>query len=231
MGVSAAVFAILVAVTGLLLNHTEDFQLDSRHVQADWVLDWYGIEAPERLVSFPVEGRYVTLMGEHLYLDRREIEGQHRDLVGAVALSEIIVVAVSGSIVLLTARGELIERLQGKDGVPAGMKRIGKDAEGRVIVEGGHDFYRSDTDFLRWEKARPDAASVRWSSPGTPGPQLKTALHRHFRGEVLPVERVLLDLHSGRFFGRYGPWVIDAAALLITLLALSGVWIWLRRRR
>jgi len=56
-------------------------------------------------------------------------------------------------------------------------------------------------------------------------------LQRHFRGEVLPVERVLLDLHSGRFFGRFGPWIFDTIAVLLILLALSGTWIWLKRKR
>ncbi len=231
MGVSAALFAILVAITGVLLNHTEDFDLDSRHVQADWVLDWYGIQAPQELLSFPVATRHVTLMGEHLYLDRREIDGEFRELVGAVLLNDIVVVAVSDSILLLTARGELIERLTGKDGVPAGMKRIGTDAAGGLVVEGGHDLYRSDDNFLRWQHSEQAASPVRWARAGPLDPQLRTALQQHFRGEVLPLERLLLDLHSGRFFGRFGPWVIDAAAVLMTLLALSGTWIWLKRRR
>ena len=42
----------------------------------------------------------------------------------------LVVVAVSDSILLLTARGELIERLTGTDGVPAGMRRIGTDGTG-----------------------------------------------------------------------------------------------------
>jgi len=42
---------------------------------------------------------------------------------------------------------------------------------------------------------------------------------------------VILDLHSGRFFGQLGPWVFDAAAVLLILLSLSGTWIWLKRRR
>jgi uncharacterized iron-regulated membrane protein len=45
------------------------------------------------------------------------------------------------------------------------------------------------------------------------------------------VERVILDLHSGRFFGKLGPWLFDIAALLLILLSLSGAWIWLKRRR
>jgi hypothetical protein len=231
MGLSAALVAVLVAVTGVLLNHTEDFEFDSRHVQADWILNWYGIAPPQELLSFPLGDRHVTLMGEHLYLDRKEIEGDYRDLVGAVLMGDIFVVAVSNSILLLTPRGELIERLQAEDGVPAGMKRIGADTQGRLVVEGSHVLYRSDKEFLHWQHADNPASPILWAEPGPLDPKLKSSLQHHFRGEVLPVERVLLDLHSGRFFGRLGPWVVDAAAVLLTLLAVSGTWIWLKRRR
>ena len=46
---------------------------------------------------------------------------------------------------------------------------------------------------------------------------------------MLTFERVLLDLHSGRIFGRAGPLVMDAAAVLFIALALTGFWMWLRR--
>jgi len=67
-GVSAAIIILIVAVTGLLLNHTEDFQFDSEYIQTDWILDWYGIEAPHTMQTFLAGDRYITLMGEHLYL-------------------------------------------------------------------------------------------------------------------------------------------------------------------
>ena len=44
----------------------------------------------------------------------------------------------------------------------------------------------------------------------------------------LSLERLLLDVHSGRIFGRYGPWVVDAAAIALLMLGLSGVWIYVR---
>lgn len=231
MGISAAVFTLVIAVTGVLLNHTEDFQFDSKHVRSDWVLDWYGIKAPENMHSFPAGDRYITLMGEHLYLNRREIEGSYRQLVGAILNKEMFIVAVSDSILLLTPRGELIDRLQRSDGIPAGILQIGTDAGGAVIVQTSLDQYQPDADFLHWSRWDNDPARVRWAAPSPLDPRLKSALHNHFRGEVLPVERVILDLHSGRFFGQLGPWVFDAAALLLILLSLSGAWIWLKRRR
>lgn len=231
MGLCAALFVLLVTVTGVLLNHTVDFQFDSNHVKSDWVLNWYGIDAPEQMLSFAAGERSITLMGEHLYLDRREIDGEYRNLVGALHLQEFFVVAVSNNILLLTPRGELVERLQPKDGVPAGMQSVGVDRNGKLVIQGSHDLYQTDADFLGWKRWEGDRTAIRWSVPAPLDPQLKIALQNHYRGEVLPMERVLLDLHSGRFFGRFGPWVIDAAAILMALLALSGTWIWLKRRR
>ena len=231
MGVSAAAFVLIVAVTGLLLNHTEHFQLDSTHIQSDWLLDWYGIRAPDSLQTFLAGDRHLTLMGEHLYLNRKEIEGNYRRLVGAVLFSDMFIVATSHSILLLTPRGEIIEQLQDKDGVPAGIKQIGIDANGAVIVQTGHGDYQPDADFIHWKRHTEDSIRIHWSTPGLLEPRLKNALQRHYRGEVLPVERVVLDLHSGRVFGRLGPWLFDVAAVLLILLALSGSWIWLKRRR
>lgn len=231
MGVSVALFALLIAVTGLLLNHTEDFQFDSRYVENDWVLDWYGIKAPTQLLSFPANDRHVTLMGEHLYLDYKEIPGEYARLVGALYLQNMYVVAVSDSVLLLTPGGEIVDQLRGDQGVPAGIKAIGADSDGLLVTEGSHDFYQTDRNFLKWQRRESGDRGVDWSRPGNLDEQLKASLQAHYRGEVLPVERVILDLHSGRFFGRAGPWIFDLAAVLIILLALSGTWVWLRRRR
>jgi uncharacterized iron-regulated membrane protein len=54
-------------------------------------------------------------------------------------------------------------------------------------------------------------------------------------GSVLQVgERndVFLEkLHSGEIFGEYGILISDAAAVILTLLLLSGYWLWLYPRR
>ena len=231
MGISAALFTLVIAVTGIMLNHTEYFQLDSEHVQSDWVLDWYGIEAPREMPSFPCGSRYITLMGEHLYLNRKEIDGNYRQLVGVVCKDELIIVAVSQSILLLTPRGEIIEQLKGKDGVPAGIHAIGADSSGRVVTQGSHDIYQPDRDFIQWKRWEGNPDNVTWATTVELDAVVKTSLKKHFRTEVLPVERVVLDLHSGRFFGSAGPWLFDLAALLLILLSLTGTWIWLKRRR
>ena len=231
MGVSAALFTLILAVTGLLLNHTDDFHLAERYVKAGWILDWYGIEAPEQLQSFRAGAARVTLMGTDLYLDEHEIGRRHSRLTGAVRSGNLVVVAVDDQILLLTPGGELIERLTHDDGVPAGLQRIGTAEDGGLVVATRHDRYRPDRDFLRWQRYDGNAGSIRWSVPTPADPRLAQTLRAHYREEILPLERLLLDLHSGRFFGHIGPWLFDLAAALLILLSLSGGWIWIKRRR
>ena len=228
-GLVAAILVLLLAVTGLLLNHTDRLQLERRHVQVGWILDWYGIRMPDEVTSYALGGgRHLTRVGRHLYLDERELEGEYQTLIGAVALPDLIAVAADDQILLLTPEGELIERLTGAEGVPAGMRKLGTTREGRLLVAGAHALYAPDEDFLRWEHWTGDPATTEWVRPGPLPERLRAALEAHYRGEILPWERVILDWHSGRFFGRYGPWVMDAAAVLLILLAASGSWIFLR---
>jgi uncharacterized iron-regulated membrane protein len=82
--------------------------------------------------------------------------------------------------------------------------------------------------FLKW--AETDRLEADWSQAQTPAPQLRAALAQAWRGTGLSLERVLLDIHSGRILGAWGIWLVDAAAVLFLVLAASGVWLWSRRR-
>jgi len=231
MGITAGLFVLLVAGTGILLNHTDQLQLDQSHVRSAWVLDWYGIKAPDAMTSFAIDGHHITQMGVHLYLEDREISGEFRKLQGAARIDDTLVVAVDDRLLLLSTDGELVDAMDAGEGIPAGIQSVGRDGQGRLVLKTAVDAYTTDTQFLRWSHWQGDAATVTWATPAPVDPGLKQTLQAHYRSEILPLERVLLDLHSGRFFGRFGPWVIDAAATLLAMLSLSGAYMWFRRRR
>ncbi|MBI4350027.1 MAG: hypothetical protein HY550_01180 [Elusimicrobia bacterium] len=50
------------------------------------------------------------------------------------------------------------------------------------------------------------------------------------KGEV-SLQKVITDLHSGEFFGRYFYLVVDAGAAVIAFLCLSGFYFWYARRK
>ncbi len=68
------------------------------------------------------------------------------------------------------------------------------------------------------------------SQPGVLPTGLEQDLLYLYRGKGLSLERLLLDLHSGRLLGNAGVYIVDVAALLFIFLALSGSWMWWRRR-
>ncbi len=228
-GLVSALFVLLLAGTGLLLNHSDELRLDRRHVGAELLLDLYDIRPPAEPIGFRVGQHWVTQLGERLYYDARELPERADRLIGAVQLRSTLAVAVAGRLLLLSSEGELIERLGDAEGVPAGMQRLGVAAHGRLVIRAAHGDYSADPDTLEWVHATPEG--IAWAEPAPPPEALRSRLLRAYRGTGLPLERVLLDLHSGRILGPWGVYLVDGAAALFLLLALTGLWMWSRGLR
>ena len=226
-GVVLAVIDVLLSISGVMLNHADALGLRDRYIASDWLLDWYDIHPAAPPVAFAAGGHWVTRMGERLYFDRDELSVRSADLIGAVAVGGNIVVALDIRLLVLSVDGRTVELLAGAEGVPAGMKAVGTAADGRLVVDAAHGRYLPDLELLAWNRG--DGIGAGWSVPAAPPAELTADLLRLYRGAGLSLERVLADLHSGRIFGRIGPWAVDLAGILFLFLAASGTWMWLRR--
>ena len=118
--------------------------------------------------------------------------------------------------------GELIESL-GPGALPGSpVRAIGSGAGGIVLRTPSGIFASADA--LSWRPA--PQQSVSWSAPV----ELSLSERRAYEEALAPgisVQQLLLDLHSGRFAGRYGPLVVDLLALLLAILSLTGAWLFL----
>jgi hypothetical protein len=229
LGACAAAFVLMLAVTGVLLSHTEDLHLDHRYVSSSFLLDWYGIKPPQDARSFRVDGHWVTEMGDRLYFDRFDLaDVGSGPLLGAVGVPDMIVVAQRDGLLLLSPSGQRVETLQQDQGLPSAVQRIGTRG-GRVVVSTRRGDYQADGELLRWEKA--DAHGVAWASPQPLPSGLEQALAEQYRGRGLSWEHLLLDLHSGRILGRPGELLVDFLGVALLFLACTGVWMWWRIRQ
>jgi hypothetical protein len=227
-GISTAVFVIVLTVTGLVLNHTDELELDSSYIQSELLLDWYGIDAPGELTSYTSGEISATAVNDRIFWGDEPLTDATSPLAGLLVYRDLVVIAASGGLSLYSTAGELIEKLDNVAGVPTGILAIGITPQQLLAVRTARGIYLTDDSLLEW--SRVDKPDVRWSVALPTPPRLKEALQVAYRGIGLPVERVMLDLHSGRILGRVGVYLVDAAAVLFLLLAMSGVWLWGRRR-
>ena len=228
IGLSAALFVMVLSATGLALNHTESLGMDSTHVQSELLLDWYGIHAPDYLDSYAAGPVLFTEVNERVFRDTEILDEVSAPLIGAIAYQDLVIVANLDQLTLLDRDGELIETIGSAAGVPAGMKAIGVTTDGAIAIKAAHGYYLTDENLLEWSET--DTLDATWSTPSDTPPELVHVLQEAYRGNGLPLERVVLDLHSGRLLGDAGVLLVDAAAILFMVLAISGVWLWSRRR-
>ncbi len=221
-GVAATLFLIFLVITGIILNHEETFKLDQREISTPWLMRWYGIQAanPER--GYLMDNRYFSWEGEKWALGDTPLAGNAEQPVGAVTVNGIHYVATSSALYLFQADGQLVDKLE-KQALPAyPVLALGK-ANDSVVLQTTSGMMAS-IDGLTWQKT---STATTWSAaqplPADVNRQMTVLL-----APGLTLERILLDVHSGRIFGRYGPWVVDAAAIALLLLGISGVWIYVR---
>ena len=223
-GVFVALFVIFLVISGIVLNHSQQLKLNTSYIQTEWLLDFYQINPASEPVGYQSSDNRVTQVGERVYFNDSEIAKDIKKLIGIITINDIYVVAYDGQLTLITKQGEIIEHLTGVEGVPAGMEAVGFDDQGNVIIKAAHGYYHVNIDVLDWNEY--DYLDANWSQASSIPEQLKSELLRQYRGSGLTIERILLDLHSGRIVGQWGVYFVDFVAILFLILAFTGVWMW-----
>lgn len=232
LGLLLGAFLINLAVTGILLNHTDDLQLVDTPVQNDLLLGYYGIPEPTLENVFESGQHRISETSEAVYLDGYEVPLQ-KPVVGITARGDLIFVASSNQLDILTTEGEAVDSLTS----PETLTRIG-NLDGEVVLEtskpsaGTHATFKiSDdlTSFISLPSTQLDDTRIRWSSAAQLNAREQERIMNALPRPGIPVERVVQDLHSGRIFGRAGQWLFDAVAILMITLVLSGFGLWMWR--
>lgn len=216
-------------MTGWLLNHTENLNLGNHHVTAAPVLQWYGIDAPRVDAGYRLPGPdWLVQAAGQLFLNEYRITAESGKLIGAVVVKPpgMIAAAFPETVYLFTPQGELIEKLDRSDGIPRQLRRLGLSSSGTVVVQSVRGRFEADPQVNRWSEF--SGGPVHWARSETPPDELRHRIAHEARHHMLTWERLLLDLHSGRLFGRGGVVVFDVAAFLLIVLGVTGLYIWLR---
>jgi len=236
MGVLAATFVLLLAFTGLCLNHVSGWGFDRKALRSPTLLGLYGMAEASTVLSYPLGEAYISASNGQLFYQAEEIARCEGALVGAVTLDSTsatqIVVACERELLLFSPSLQLIEKIGVAYGLPVAVKRLGL-VDGALLLDTSAGLFVADLQALSW-MAKEDGTlsnSKQWSTAEQAPEALTLTLAESVDSEAITYERLLLDIHSGRILGEWGVYLVDAMALLFMLLAISGVFIWLRGKK
>ncbi|MDO8329228.1 MAG: PepSY domain-containing protein [Fluviicoccus sp.] len=214
IGVVLGLYLLWMAGSGILLNHAGGLGLDKQFLEGRFWLNRYGVSAPLELRV----GEHDFLLSAHGLMSGNDFLGECALFLGVMPTADSQVLACDNRILLLTTQGELIEQIDAGRGLPGPFNAMA-GLEQRVFLRQSATSAVLELDTLAGSlKPVPDiiVPDALWSQP--------VAAPAGLTGE-----RLLQDLHSGRLFGRYGPWVVDALGLSVIMLAISG-WALARKR-
>lgn len=220
----------VACLTGLILNHTVDLDLSKRHVTANWIQARYGMKLDGEPEAFGLGGTAYAARWDGRLFHRGNVIDDTSPLVGAVPLRDGTAVVTATAVHYFGLNGELIETL-GSTALPATpISRAGRTADLVLVLETASGTFTSDSNLLDFTVA-PSSQQTDWAVPTEPTDADRKKWKTAFSGDGIPLDRVILDLHSGRFFGTIGKWIYDLTVIGVLILSATGFVLFLRTRR
>lgn len=231
LGLCSALFIMLLLITGVAINHSQDFKLDTAQVKQAWLLDYYGISAPNSLSVFSVRPQVLAATDTQLWLGDKLILESKFPLLGAMKVGPSLLAIDSQQAYLFSLEGELYETQGVSTGLPQEIEAMAYDDAG-VWLKTSQGLFLSDEDLVEWQAASTalgvssDIAWITAIAKNKIDPSQWQAMELNARSGHLTWERVMLDLHSGRLFGPLTVWLWDLFALALLMVVGTGCWIW-----
>ena len=220
----------IACVTGMILNHTVDLNLSNRRVTSPWIEARYGMALEGKPEALGLDGKAFAASWDGKIFHRKKIISDSSPLVGAVPLRDGTAVVTNSAVYYFGLDGELIETLDSVSLPATPIAKAGRTDNFALVLDTVSGTFTSDANLLDFNET-PAALEINWSSPATPSASDLKTWKTAFSGDGIPLDRVILDLHSGRFFGTLGKWIYDLTVIGVLVLSATGLVLFLRTRR
>jgi len=237
LGLFVAISLIWLSLSGVLLNHTDFFQLAKKSVNNPLVLNLYGISKPQLGKVYKVGDKTVLQSGHQVYLDQNVLFEIDTKQFSVTSNKDMIFIGLEDQVKMYTWEAELIDSIPMPSSSSSSEKKLIQDLGSNgsdLFVQVGSAVYKTNAEFTDWTKAE-EINQVVWSKEEVLSSPDKQKIIESFSGlfhvQGPTLEQFLLDSHSGRLFGKAGVFFADLIAFLTILLTLIGVFLWLKRSK
>lgn len=230
LGIVLLIPLVVACVTGMILNHTVDLDLSNRNTVSAWIQARYGMNLEGEPQAFGLDGKAYAATWDGRIFHRSALIDDNSPLAGAVPLRDGTAVVTSSAVHYFGLDGELVETI-GSVSIPATpISRAGRTPDLTLVLDTPSGIFTSDENLISFAESSDDQETA-WSAVVTPSKSDLNTWKTAFSGDGIPLDRVILDIHSGRIFGSVGKWIYDITVIGVLILSATGFVLFLRARR
>ena len=215
IGIFSALVLLLLTLTGLLLNHSDDFGLNQSKLSRAQASLFYAEQTAPSFGSYLPQG-WVYQLENSILLNSQLLQKCETGFVGAMWIARVLYIACENKLHVLDRDLRLIESLDARHAFPAPVSAIAacenlclKSSDQGWTYDFHAGVFRKIESAVDWHKLKKLPQNISAAAPS-----------------AFSWERLLLDIHAARFLGPIGVWVLDFFALLFIILSLSGIYLW-----
>ena len=149
IGITVSLLAILLSVTGLILNFSDTLKLDSSYASSSWLLKHYNI-GEFQVTSFQTKQQIVSQASDYIYLDGSYALHLSETLVGAIDLPPYILLATQASLLLVDDKGQIIDEIGSYSGLPESPLGISSTEQGQPVIRGVNTYWKGSDELTAW---------------------------------------------------------------------------------
>ncbi|SMF48151.1 Uncharacterized iron-regulated membrane protein [Alteromonadaceae bacterium Bs31] len=218
VGIFSALILLLLTFTGFLLNHSNDFGLDHKKLTRSQAAVFYLEQSTPTLGSYLPQG-WIYQLDKQILLNSQALQTCESNFVGAVWIEQTLYIACEETLHVLDKELRLIESLNARLAYPAPVYAL-TDC-GKLCLKSAQQNWLYDFHSGSFKKT---ALAPSWHTLKKLPEELTAAAPSAFSWE-----RLILDIHAGRFLGAMGVWILDFFVLLFFVLSISGIYLWWKK--
>ena len=136
IGLLATLFIIFLVLTGIALQHSDDFKLNTQYLSNSWLLKHYGIK-PNPITTYQLGNQTISHAGETVYLSGKPISHHVESIHGAIPYSNNeFIIATSNSLLVINNKGDIVDEITTQDGLQEAPIGIAASKDDSTVIRG-----------------------------------------------------------------------------------------------
>jgi hypothetical protein len=215
IGIIASIWLLLLASTGLLLQHKDDWNLAHKYTQSALLLSLYDIG--QQFTSYGDQQNNLAQLDYQIYIDGTAKIKLEEPIIGAVYQQPNWIIATASQINWIDTHGQIIQSMDEFDGITLPIEKLGHNQTNLII--------QNQSESIELKTLQPTMLTTTWSQ-AIDSESLKIQLIETSTQNYLSYEQLIFDLHAGitspSLFN-------DIAALALIFLSISGIIIFFKK--